>query len=99
MTGTHEAMAHQAHEHGGNRLYLITWVWLLVITVLEVGVVLLHVPRALLVAILLLLTLMKAFLIVANYMHLRFERFVLVYVILVPIIFAVTMWYGIALDY
>jgi len=32
-------------------------------------------------------------------MHLRFERFILVYVILVPALFAVTMWYGIALDY
>ncbi|HEY8394669.1 MAG TPA: cytochrome C oxidase subunit IV family protein [Thermaerobacter sp.] len=99
MTATHEATAHGGHEHAGNRLYFVTWLWLLVITVLEVGVVLLHVPRSVLVSILILLTLMKAFLIVANFMHLRFERFNLVYVILVPAIFAVIMWYWIALDY
>ncbi|GAB6875473.1 cytochrome C oxidase subunit IV family protein [Thermaerobacter litoralis] len=100
MSGASEqAMEHgQEHDHG-NRLYFVTWLWLLVITVLEVGVVLFHLPRAVLVGVLLLMTLLKSLLIVANFMHLRFEKLNMIYVILTPMIFALIMWYGVSLDY
>ncbi|HEY8418384.1 MAG TPA: cytochrome C oxidase subunit IV family protein [Limnochordales bacterium] len=100
MSGaTEHAVEHaQGHDHG-NRLYFITWLWLLIITVLEVGVVLVHVPRALLVGVLLLMTLLKSGLIVANFMHLRFEKLTMIYVILTPMIFALVLWYGVSLDY
>ena len=98
MTETYEHAAEAGHEHG-NRLYFVTWLWLLVITVLEVGVVLVHMPRALLVGILLLMTLLKSFLIVANFMHLRFEKLNMIYLILTPVIFSIIMWYGVSLDY
>jgi len=98
---TEHALEHgHGHEHDhGNRLYFTTWLWLLVITVLEVGVVLFHLPRALLVGILLLMTVLKAVLIVANFMHLRFEKLNMIYVVITPMIFALIMWYGVALDY
>jgi len=98
---TEHALEHghgREHDHG-NRLYFTTWLWLLVITVLEVGVVLFHLPRALLVGILLLMTVLKSVLIVANFMHLRFEKLNMIYVIITPVIFALVMWYGVALDY
>ena len=40
-------MAETGHE-GGYRIYAVTWLWLLAITVLELGVVLLGVPKILL---------------------------------------------------
>lgn len=100
MSELQQATMENGHDHGhGNRLYFITWLWLLVITVLEVGIVLVHVPRTLLVTMLILMTLLKAALIVANFMHLRFEKLNMIYMILVPAIFAVVLWYGISLDY
>ncbi|ADU50529.1 cytochrome c oxidase subunit IV [Thermaerobacter marianensis DSM 12885] len=100
MSGTAHSAVEHGHEHDhGNRLYFLTWLWLLLITVLEVGVVLVHMPRAILVAVLLLMTVLKSGLIVANFMHLRFEKLNMIYIILTPMIFALIMWYGVALDY
>ena len=103
QAGTPPAHARGQHpgpgEHGHNRLYFMIWIWLLVITVLEVGLVLVHVPRVLQVVTLLAMTVLKATLIVANYMHLRWERISLVYVIITPFIFALILWYGMSPDF
>lgn len=72
---------------GGYKIYAVTWFWLLVITMLEVGVVLVHVPKTVLIVSLLVMALMKAALIVAYFMHLRWERLSLVYVVITPMFF------------
>ncbi|MGH2372042.1 MAG: cytochrome C oxidase subunit IV family protein, partial [bacterium] len=66
-------MSDEKHE-GGYRSYLVTWFWLLVITVLEVAIVLVRVPKVLLAISLTTLALMKAALIMGYFMHLRYER-------------------------
>ncbi len=63
------------------------WGWLLILTLLELGAVLVHVPRGLLVFLLLTMALMKAALIIAYFMHLRYERLSLVYVVVTPMFF------------
>lgn len=79
--------AEMAHAPGGYRIYAVTWFWLLVITVLELAIVLLHVPRLLLASSLIIMALLKAALIVAYFMHLRYERLSLVYAVVVPMVF------------
>jgi cytochrome c oxidase subunit IV len=62
--------------HGANpyRVYWITWVLLLVITVAMLAAELFHLPRIFLVLFLLAFMMIKASMIAGNFMHLRFER-------------------------
>jgi len=62
--------------HGANpyRVYLITWAILLVITVAMLAAELFHLPRIFLVLFLLAFMMVKASMIAGNFMHLRFER-------------------------
>ena len=83
-------------EHtGGYRIYAVTWFWLLAITVVELAIVLMHVPKLILATALVIMALLKAWLIVAYFMHLRYERLSLVYAVIVPMVFlAVILWTG-----
>jgi cytochrome c oxidase subunit 4 len=91
-------VAHTEHS-GGYRIYAVTWFWLLVITVVELAIVLLHVPKVVLATALILMALLKAGLIVAYFMHLRYERLSFVYAVLVPMVFlAVVLWTGVFPD-
>ena len=76
-------MIEQAHEHveehgGSNRLYFGVWFWLLGITGLEVVLAYQHLPVKIMLVILMGLSIIKAALILAYFMHLRFERLRLV---------------------
>ncbi|MGH2454068.1 MAG: cytochrome C oxidase subunit IV family protein [bacterium] len=87
--------------HGGGRwyqTYVAVWVWLLAFTIIEVGAVAIRLDRALLVTLLLLLSLMKAVLIVAYFMHLRYERLTLIYLVLTPLILILVLFGGVVPD-
>jgi cytochrome c oxidase subunit IV len=75
------------HEHfaGSNKLFISVWVWLLLLTGVEVFLGYIHVPIHLMLTILIGLSIVKAALIVAYFMHLRFERLSLV-LTLVPVL-------------
>ena len=62
--------------HGSNpyRVYWVTWIILLVITVLMLLAERFHMPRGVLVVFLLAFMMVKAVMIGGNFMHLRFER-------------------------
>lgn len=90
MTDLHSAA--QSTLKAGYGLYWRTWVWLLAVTVLEVGVVYLPIPRGYVILAVVFLALVKAALIVSNFMHLRFERRTLAYAVAVPIIFLAAMF-------
>jgi cytochrome c oxidase subunit 4 len=88
-------MAHSTHgsgtahggiqgDHGGGlKPMYIVWVWLLVVTLVEVFLAYIHVPIHIMLIALLGMSVVKAALIVAYFMHLKFERIGLVYT-LVP---------------
>ena len=87
--------------HGGGRwyqTYVVVWAWLLGFTIIEVGAVGLRLDRALLVTLLLVLSLMKAVLIVAYFMHLRYERLNLIYLVLTPLILILVLFGGVVPD-
>lgn len=90
-------MSSVSHE-GGYGLYWRTWLWLLVITALEIGVTLIHLPRALLVSLLVVMAILKVVLIAAHFMHLRFEHLNLVYMVVTPIVLIIALVFGIAPD-
>ena len=72
----------RAHEHvhfeGGVKLFLNVLLGLLALTVIEVFLAYIHVPLTLMLIILIGLSLIKAAMIIAYFMHLRFERMSLV---------------------
>ena len=63
----------EAHA-GGSRLYLWVWGWLLALTSVEVYLAYIHLAPTLMLTLLLGLSVIKAALIIAYFMHLRFER-------------------------
>jgi cytochrome c oxidase subunit 4 len=68
--GAH-APAHGTHK--GPNYYLI-WLILFIVTVAEVGVAFIaHIPKTILILILLAMAIYKAFLVAMYYMHLKFE--------------------------
>lgn len=68
--------AHSAEAHAptGTRLFVWTWIWLLALTGVEVFLGYIHLPAHLMLTLLLGISVIKAALIIAYFMHLRFER-------------------------
>jgi cytochrome c oxidase subunit IV len=75
--------AEHVHFEGGTRLFLNVLLGLLALTVIEVFLAYIHVPLHIMLTLLIGLSLLKAAMIVAYFMHLRFERMSLV-LMLVP---------------
>jgi cytochrome c oxidase subunit 4 len=73
------------HFEGSIRLFLSILGWLLGLTLIEVFLAYIHVPLHIMLTVLIGLSLIKAALIMAYFMHLRFERLSLV-LTLVPIL-------------
>ena len=74
-----DAHAGEVHSHGGsNRLFILVWVALLGLTAVEVILGYIQLRTDLMLTILLGASIIKAALIVAYFMHMRFERMSLV---------------------
>jgi cytochrome c oxidase subunit IV len=82
------AHAH-AEEHfaGSNKLFISIWIWLVVLTLVEIFLAYKPMHVILMLTVLLGLSIIKAALIVAYFMHLKFERLSLV-LTLVPMLVA-----------
>jgi cytochrome c oxidase subunit IV len=73
-------MSEHVEEHfaGSNKLFTSVWVWLVLLTAIEVFLAYKPMSVVLMLAILMGLSIIKAALIVAYFMHLKFERLSLV---------------------
>jgi len=73
-------MSAHAEEHfaGSNKLFTTIWIWLVVLTLIEIGLAYKPMSTILMLTILLGLSVIKAALIVAYFMHLKFERLSLI---------------------
>ena len=80
------AHAH-ADEHfaGSNKLFISIWVWLVVLTLIEIFLAYRPMSLVIMLTILLGLSIIKAALIMAYFMHLKFERLSLI-LTLVPML-------------
>jgi cytochrome c oxidase subunit 4 len=85
------AHAH-AEEHfaGSNKLFISIWVWLVALTLVEIFLAYKPMPIHLMLIVLLGLSIVKAALIVAYFMHLKFERLSLILTI-VPMLLVCIM--------
>jgi cytochrome c oxidase subunit IV len=98
MTEAPETVS-DAPQQGVERLYVIAWLVLIAITASEIGLVLgFHGSQAVRVTALIVLALMKATLIGAYYMNLRFERIALVYIAVLPLLLLGLMLFAVVPD-
>ncbi len=78
--------------------YWGVWFPLLVLTIAEVGVVYVHMPRSLMVISLCAFALAKAALVAAYFMHLKFERGPLILVVMSPLLLSAILYIGLVPD-
>ena len=78
-------------EHHGNRIYLIVWVWLLVMTAVEIFLAYEKLEIMLMLTLLLGLSLVKAALIIAYFMHLRFEKRSMTLTLMPPLVICIIL--------
>ena len=83
----------EPHEHfaGSNKLFISIWIWLLLLTGFEVFLGYIHLPVVYMLVILMGASIIKAALIVAYFMHLRFERLNLILTIMPAIMIAICL--------
>ncbi len=87
----HEATAVATHEPGSKKLFLWVWFWLLILTGVETFLAYLRLEPRIMLTLLIGLSLIKAALIVAYFMHLRFEKIGLFLMIVPTLVFCLVM--------
>jgi len=78
--------------------YWMVWAALLILTVAEVMVVKLSMPKVVMVVSLCAMALVKAGLVAAYFMHLKFEKHVLIVVVLSPLLLSAILYIGLVPD-
>lgn len=84
MTDT--AIHKEAHEDPN---YIAVFAWLAVLTVVEVGVIYVPIPKLMIAAALVLMASVKAALVAIYFMHLKFEKVVIWWIAVIPAILCV----------
>src|SRR3989440_4719735 len=92
MESVHVAPAEEVHFAGSNRLFLSIWFWLLLLTGFEVFLGYIRLPVVYMLVILLGASIIKAALIVAYFMHLRFERINLILTIVPAVVICICLF-------
>ena len=85
------AMATEEHFAGSNKLFFSVWIWLLLLTGFEVFLGYMQLPVIYMLVILMGASIIKAALIVAYFMHLRFERLPLILTIVPALVICICL--------
>jgi len=89
MSG-HGAESH-GHAVGSAKLFSIVWIWLVAITAIEVYMAYIHIQPHLMLTLLMVLSLVKAALIMSYFMHLKYEKMSLVLLLVPALVFCICM--------
>ena len=81
----------ESHAVGSTRLFVMVWVWLAVITFIEVFLAYERLRPDLMLTLLVVLSLVKATLIVSYFMHLKYEKIGLTLLLIPSTIFCICM--------
>lgn len=84
-----DSKPHAAHPKP--RTYVIIFVWLTVLTAIEVAVAAVPMPEIIKIGILVTIAVVKAALVVLFYMHLRYDSFWYWIILLVPVFFVMLL--------
>ncbi len=89
------AIATRDHEEPN---YWGVWLALLILTAVELAVVYLHMPKPIMITCLVALALVKAALVAAYFMHLKFEKYALMLIVLSPLVLSAILYVGLVPD-
>jgi cytochrome c oxidase subunit 4 len=78
--------------------YIAVFLALAALTAAEIGIFYLHLGRVFMIVALILLALIKAFLVAWYFMHLRSERFTLIFITTIPLFLVVDLLLGLMPD-
>ena len=92
VESAHAPPVEEVHFAGSNRLFLSIWFWLLLLTGFEVFLGYIQLPVVYMLVILLGASIIKAALIVAYFMHLRFERINLILTIVPAVVICICLF-------
>ena len=81
----------EEHFAGSNKLFTSIWVWLVALTLIEIFLAYKTMPIHIMLTILLGLSIIKAALIVAYFMHLKFERLSLILTIVPMLVVCIVL--------
>jgi cytochrome c oxidase subunit 4 len=83
----------ESHEHaaGSTRLFAFVWIWLVAITGFEVFLAYLRLRPELMLGVLVVLSMVKAALIVSYFMHLKYEKLSLALILVPSTLFCICM--------
>jgi cytochrome c oxidase subunit IV len=91
-TPEHTATHDTAHKkHPSTRTYINVFIWLAVLTVIEVAVAAVPLPAALVTLVLVAIAILKAGLVVLYYMHLRYDSAWYWVILIVPLAFVILL--------
>jgi cytochrome c oxidase subunit IV len=79
------------HPVGSTKMFSIVWVWLLLLTAVEIFLAYERIEVHLMITILVGLSLIKSALIMAYFMHLRFERLGVFLIVVPSMVFCICM--------
>jgi cytochrome c oxidase subunit IV len=81
------------HAVGSPRLFMVVWIWLVVITAIEVflGYETQHFSPTFMLTLLVILSVVKAILIVSYFMHLKYEKLSLTLLLIPSTVFCLSM--------
>ncbi|HWQ56683.1 MAG TPA: cytochrome C oxidase subunit IV family protein [Bryobacteraceae bacterium] len=83
------------HGEAGSRLYVWVWIYLLALTALEVGLAYVHVfSTTAMLVVLMVLSIVKAGLIVAYFMHMRSEKMTFVLSLMPSVVLVVSLLFA-----
>lgn len=87
----HDTTALETHQPGTKKLFMWVWFWLLILTGVEVLLAYMRLDPHPMLILLVGLSLIKSALIVAYFMHLRFEKIGLFLIIVPSLVFCLVM--------
>lgn len=79
------------HTHGSGRLFVLVWIWLVAITGIEVLLAYEHLVVTLMLGLLMSLSLVKAYLIISYFMHLKYEKPSLAVTLIPPLVLVICL--------
>ncbi len=92
---TADAHAHvEEHFAGSNKLFISIWVWLVILTLIEIFLAYRPMSLVIMLTILLGLSIIKAALIMAYFMHLKFERLSLILTIVPMLVVCIILLFA-----
>jgi cytochrome c oxidase subunit 4 len=90
-------VTHHTHEHKEPN-YWYVWLALLILTIVELWVARAPMPKPAVVVSLCSLALVKAALVAAYFMHLKFEKYALILIVLSPLVLSAILYVGLVPD-